>query len=84
VWQLLRDRLPSRVEVAKRHGPGNGLCPLCAIPETTHHIVFTYPAAHFLWSLVFEALGPEWQALDLDEFLEEHTNRTGRRMRLSG
>jgi hypothetical protein len=52
--------------------------------HTTLFLVFTYPAAHFLWSLVFEALGPEWQALDLDEFLEEHTNRTGRRMRLSG
>jgi hypothetical protein len=56
VWQLLRDRLPSGVEVVKRHGPGNGLCPLCAVPETTHHIMFACPAARFLWSFVSEAL----------------------------
>lgn len=28
VWQLLRDRDPSGTEVAKRHGPGVGLCTL--------------------------------------------------------
>jgi hypothetical protein len=36
----------------------------------------------FLWSFVAEALGPEWQALDLGEFLEEHANRTGKRRHL--
>jgi hypothetical protein len=82
VWQLLPDQIPSGVEVAKRHGPGNGLCPPCAILELTHHIVFACPADRLLWSFVFEALGPEWQALDLGEFLEEHANRTGRRRRL--
>jgi hypothetical protein len=82
VWQLLRDRLPTAVEVAKRHGPGNGQCPLCAVPEMTHHIIFTCPAARFLWSFVAEALGPEWQALDLGEFLDENANRTGGRRRL--
>ena len=27
VWQLLCDRLPSGVDVARRHGPANGMCP---------------------------------------------------------
>ena len=79
VWQMLRDRLPSGVEVTKRHGPGDGLCPLCAVPETGTHIMFSCPAARFLWSFVHEALGSEWQALDLGEFLEVNANRTGRR-----
>jgi hypothetical protein len=70
MWQLLRDRLPSGVEVLKHHGPGNGLCPLCGVPEMTHHSMFACPAARFLWSFVAEALGPEWQALDLGEFLK--------------
>jgi hypothetical protein len=48
----------------------------------THHIIFTCPAARFLWSFVVEALGPECQGLDLGEFLEEHANRTGGRKRL--
>jgi hypothetical protein len=78
VWQLLLDRLTTGVEVAKRHGPG-GQCPLCTVPEMTHRIIFTYPAARFLWSFIAKALGPEWQALDLGEFLEEHANRTGGR-----
>jgi hypothetical protein len=70
------------VEVAKRHGPGDGLCPLCAVPETTTHIMFSCPAARFLWSFLQEALGPEWQASVLGEFIEAHANNTGRRRRL--
>jgi hypothetical protein len=41
-----------RVEVAKGHGPSDGFCPLCGIPELETQIVFTYPAAWFLWSYV--------------------------------
>ncbi|KAE8768434.1 hypothetical protein D1007_60080 [Hordeum vulgare] len=41
VWQLLHDRLPSGTEVLKRHGPGNGTCPLCHVPETGTHILFS-------------------------------------------
>jgi hypothetical protein len=44
--------------------------------------MFVCPAARFLWSFVARALGPEWQALDLGEFLEEHANRTSKRRRL--
>jgi hypothetical protein len=68
--------------VAKRHGPRNGMFPLCNVPEMTRHIIFTCPAARFLWSFVFKALGPGWQALDLSEFQEEHVNHTSRRRRL--
>ena len=82
VWQLLRNRLPSGVEVRKRQGPGDGLCPLCGIPETGTHILFTCPAARFLWNFVHEALGPAWRASDLGEFLEIQANRTGERRRL--
>jgi hypothetical protein len=82
VWQLLRDRLPTAVEVAKRHRLGNGQCPLCDVPEMTHHIIFTCPTTRFLWSFVAEALGPEWQAFDLGEFLEVRANHTGGRRRL--
>ena len=82
VWQLLRDRLPSGVAVRKRHGPGDGLCPLCGIPETGTHILFSCPAARFLWNFIYEALGPAWQASDLGEFLETQANRTGGGRRL--
>uniref|UniRef100_A0A453P841 Reverse transcriptase zinc-binding domain-containing protein n=1 Tax=Aegilops tauschii subsp. strangulata TaxID=200361 RepID=A0A453P841_AEGTS len=58
VWQLLRDRLPSGTEVLKRHGLSNGLCPLCLIPETRTHILFSCVAAQALWCFVHEALGP--------------------------
>jgi hypothetical protein len=44
--------------------------------------MFACSAARFLWSFVAEALGPEWQALDLGEFLEVHANRPGKRRRL--
>ena len=81
-WQLLRDRLPPGVEVVKRFGPGDGTCPQCAVPESGTHILFSCPAARFLWSFLAEALGTEWQAQDLGEFLEVQANRTGRRRRL--
>ena len=82
VWQLLRDRLPSGVEVTKRFGPRDGLCPLCAVPESGLHILFLCPAARFSWSFVHEALGPDWAALDLAEFLEVRANTTGKGRRL--
>uniref|UniRef100_A0A8I7B2B0 Reverse transcriptase zinc-binding domain-containing protein n=1 Tax=Hordeum vulgare subsp. vulgare TaxID=112509 RepID=A0A8I7B2B0_HORVV len=49
VWQLLRDCLPSGTEVLKRHGPGNDICPLCHVPETGTHILFSCVAAQALW-----------------------------------
>ena len=33
MWQWVRGRLPSGTEVQKRHGSGDGQCPLCDIPE---------------------------------------------------
>jgi hypothetical protein len=56
------------------------MCPLYAVHETTHHIIFTYPATRFLWSFIAEALGPEWQALNLSEFLEKHAKLYRRRL----
>ena len=82
IWQLLRDRLPSGVDVEKQHGPGNDLCPLCAVPETETHILFSCPAARFLWSFVSEALRPEWAALDLGKFLKAQANHTSKGRRL--
>jgi hypothetical protein len=46
------------------------------------HIMFSCPAAQFLWSFVGEALGTEWQDLDLSDFLETRANQTGKRRRL--
>ena len=46
------------------------------------YILFSCPAARFLWSFLAEALGPEWKALDLAEFLEVQANHTGRRRSL--
>ncbi|KAE8787033.1 dna replication licensing factor mcm2 [Hordeum vulgare] len=82
VWQLLRDRLPSGTKVLKRHGPGNGTCPLCHIPENGTHILFSCDAAQALWGFVREALGPEWEAHDLADFLQVWATQAGRKRRL--
>ena len=68
--------------VGEEEEVGNGLCPLCGVPETGTHILFSCPAARFLWNFVHEALGPAWQAADLGEFLEAQAYRTGGRRRL--
>jgi len=82
VWQLLRDRLPAGTEVLKRHGPGDGICPLCAGPETRTHILFSCTAARVLWTFVREALGPDWEALNLAEFLQLQAIQPARHRRL--
>lgn len=82
VWQLSRDRLPFGTEVLKRHGPGDGMCPLCDVPETGSHILFSCMATRSLWSFICEDLGPDWEALDLAEFLETRANQTKRHRRL--
>ena len=68
--------------MVRRLGPGDGLCPLYGVPETGTHIILSCPAVRFLWSFVHEALGPEWLALDLGEFLVLRANRTGKGRRL--
>ncbi|KAE8779383.1 dna replication licensing factor mcm2 [Hordeum vulgare] len=82
VWQLLRDRVPSGTEVLKRHGPGNGICPVCHVPETGTHILFSCVAAQALWGFVREALGPEWEAHDLAKCLQVRATQAGRKRRL--
>uniref|UniRef100_A0A453B600 Reverse transcriptase zinc-binding domain-containing protein n=1 Tax=Aegilops tauschii subsp. strangulata TaxID=200361 RepID=A0A453B600_AEGTS len=77
VWQLLRDRLPSGTEVLKRHGPSNGLCPLCLVPEMGTRILFSCIAAPARSCFVREALGPEWEAHDLAEFLQVRATQVG-------
>ncbi|KAE8819358.1 dna replication licensing factor mcm2 [Hordeum vulgare] len=82
VWKLLRDRLPSGTEVLKRHGSGNDICPLCHVPETGSHIMFSCIASQALWCFVREAVGPEWGAYDLVDFLQVRATQVGRKHRL--
>ncbi|KAE8781876.1 hypothetical protein D1007_44816 [Hordeum vulgare] len=82
VWQLLQDRLPSGTEVLKCHGTGNGICPLCHVPETGSHILFSCVAAQALWCFVREALGPEWEVSDLADFLQVRGTQVGHKRRL--
>src|SRR4051812_11005538 len=60
MWQWIRGRLPSGVEVRKRNGPGSGLCPLCDTPEDSNHIFFSCVSAQFAWSCFREAVGGDW------------------------
>ena len=38
LWQLARCRMPSKDQIALRHGPSNGQCALCGGPEDANHI----------------------------------------------
>ncbi|KAE8789476.1 ABC transporter G family member 37 [Hordeum vulgare] len=40
MWQWIRGRVPSGVEVLKRNGPEEGICPLCDVLDS-NHIFFT-------------------------------------------
>jgi hypothetical protein len=41
-WQLVRNRLPTNAQLAKRHGPSDGQCVLCGMPETADHVFFNF------------------------------------------
>ena len=60
MWQWIRGWIPSGVEVQKRNGPGNGLCPLCGTIEDSNDIFFSCVSAQFLWSYFRKAVGGHW------------------------
>ena len=45
LWPVLRDRLPSATNVAKRNDPSNGRCSLCDLQEDANHTFFKCPLA---------------------------------------
>ena len=51
-WQLLRNRLPTSENVAKRQGPATGSCAICNFSEDANHIFFRCPLARFAWSAI--------------------------------
>jgi hypothetical protein len=69
LWQLIRGRLPSSDQVAKRMGPSNGLCSLCGDVEDCNHIFFTCPLAGFLWAGIRDILHCDWNPAGAGEFL---------------
>nr|XP_051197209.1 uncharacterized protein LOC127310588 [Lolium perenne] len=48
LWQLIRGKLPSSEQVAKRRAPSNGRCSLCGEVEDCNHIFFTCHMAGFM------------------------------------
>jgi hypothetical protein len=70
---------PQALRWQKHHGLADDMCLLYAAPETRTHILLICLVVCFLLSLVHEALGHKWQALDLGEFLKAQVNRIGRR-----
>jgi hypothetical protein len=69
LWQLIRNRLPPSVQVAKRNGPSDGLCSLCHEPEDCNHIFFLCPMARFMWAGVRELLQCDWNPGGAGDFI---------------
>ena len=62
---------PSGVEVVKRHGPGDGICPLCGTEETLNHIFFSCVSIQFLWGCLREVVGGSWCNTNFPDLLIE-------------
>jgi hypothetical protein len=69
LWQLIRGKLPSSEQVAKRHGPSNDRCVLCGEMEDCNHIFFTCPIASFIWARVRELLHCDWSPVRVGDFM---------------
>ena len=71
LWQWIRGRLPSGVEVLKRNGPGDGMCPICGTIEDANHIFFLCHSAQFLWACFREMVGGQWCNTNFPDLLAE-------------
>jgi hypothetical protein len=69
LWQLIRGRLPSCEQVAKRHGPSDGSCALCGETEDCNHIFFSCHLARYMWAGVRELLGCNWNLAGAGDFV---------------
>ena len=69
MWQLQRDRLPSREQLLKRQGPSNGLCELCHRPESADHIFFSCVFAKLAWAGWRDMFLVQWNPASLAECL---------------
>jgi hypothetical protein len=69
LWQLIRNRLPSCEQVAKRMGPSNGRCALCGDMEDCNHIFFTCPMSRFMWAGIRDILQCGWNPAGAGECL---------------
>ena len=69
LWQLIRGKLPSGAQLAKRNGPSDGSCALCGEWEDCNHIFFSCHLAKFLWAGVRELLACSWNPSGIGEFL---------------
>ena len=69
MWQLQRNRLPSREQLLKRHGPSNGLCEVCRCLESVDHIFFSCVIAKLAWVGWREMFGVQWNPTSLAECL---------------
>ena len=57
---MLRNRLPTSDNVAKRNGPADGTCTVCGLGEDANHVFFRCHLARFAWSAVREAFHSNW------------------------
>jgi hypothetical protein len=69
LWQLIRGKLPSCEQVAKRMGPSDGHCALCGEIEDCNHIFFTCHMASFMWAGVRELLHCDWNPAGAGDFI---------------
>jgi hypothetical protein len=82
LWQLIRGRLPSGEQLAKRHGPSNGLCALCGEWEDCDHIFFSCHLARFMWAGARELLHCDWNPAGAGAFIATSQRLSGRLRRL--
>jgi hypothetical protein len=83
LWQLIRSRLPSGVQVAKRNGPTNGACALCGEQEDCDHIFFSCHLAKLMWAGARELLHCDWNPAGAGHFIGIVQNLSGSLRRLA-
>jgi hypothetical protein len=81
-WQLVLDRLPTALQLQSRHGPSNGNCALCGLPEDASHIFFLCSMAKFAWSLTRQLLGCSWCPSNFPQFFAIVSSYLGQSRRL--
>lgn len=77
LWQVCNDKIQSAEQLVKRNWPGNVVCKMWGMVESTYHIIFGCVMAHFFWWFAREVFG--WRSVppsvpDFRELILERAN----------
>jgi hypothetical protein len=65
MWLVSQDAILTKDNLCKRKWKGNSSCAFCPEKENGNHLLFGYPTAKYIWSLLAYSLGANCVDLEI-------------------